>query len=421
MGRIILISNNLCKLRERSGKMIKQLKGLKFKDKKEKNKWKLVVNLGYDPETNTYPRRTRIFYGNDRESDAALRDFIFELEHPQLIISSILLRDWLNEWYHDYYKPNTEHNTSTRAEVEIRLHINPYIGHIPLGELTTEHIQTVYILLRKEGKITRKKDNNGEIIITKSPLSPRTVKYTHTVLNQALDQAVDLGRIPSNPCKKAKLPKNKEKPKEKWVVLSAPELKTFLNDIKCMNHRDYALIFIAAYSGCRQSELLGLTKDRILWDKLAIRIEQTLHIDDNAEDGFDHRPRTKNSQSTRTVKLSSVAIDVLRRHIKKQEEAGIEGNLVFTEPDGKPIARNNLGTRFSNLVTKLGYPGMTFHHLRHTHATILLASGVYINDVSKRLGHANPKITLDTYAHCLPQGEDILVQQFNKLMDIQEK
>ena len=64
---------------------------------------------------------------------------------------------------------------------------------------------------------------------------------------------------------------------------------------------------------------------------------------------------------------------------------------------------------------------MTFHHLRHTHATILLASGVYINDVSKRLGHANPKITLDTYAHCLPQGEDILVQQFNKLMDIQEK
>ncbi len=95
---------------------------------------------------------------------------------------------------------------------------------------------------------------------------------------------------------------------------------------------------------------------------------------------------------------------------------GNNNNLVFTEPDGRPIARNNLAIRFSRLAAKLGYPEMTFHHLRHTHATILLAAGSYINDVSKRLGHATPAITLSVYGHCLPQGDDILVEKLDSLL-----
>jgi len=57
---------------------------------------------------------------------------------------------------------------------------------------------------------------------------------------------------------------------------------------------------------------------------------------------------------------------------------------------------------------------MTFHHLRHTDATILLASGTYINDVSKRLGRATPAITFDINAHCLPPGNDELVQKVDE-------
>jgi len=395
--------------------MKKQLKGRKKKIGKDK--WELVVNLGFNLETKRYERRYRTFYGNDRESDAALRDFIYELENPELVASETPLREWLKDWLENFSKPNHEQTTYKRGERIVRNNINPYIGHIPLGALTTDHVQGLYDVLRKEGKVKKKKNREGEIETIKSPLSARTVKYVHTILNQALEQAVNRDKIPDNPCKKAIPPKDKEEAPEKWVVLSALELKSFLEDDRCVSHRDYALIHTAAYSGARQSELLGLTKDRILWDESAIRINQSLHKDEDREDGFEHRPRTKNRRSTRTVKLSAKAMVVLAEHIKRQEAAGINNHLVFTEPDGRPISRNNLAIRFSRLAAKLGYPEMTFHHLRHTHATILLSDGAYINDVSRRLGHASPVITLSVYGHCLPQGDDILVKKFDDLLE----
>jgi len=392
----------------------KQLKG--HKRKKGKDKWELVVNLGFNPETKRYERRYRTFYGNSREADAALREFIYELENPDVIAAEMPLSEWLDYWLENYSRPNTEHNTYKRAERIVRNNINPYIGHIPLGALTTDHVQTLYDLLRREGKIRKVQNKAGEIETIKAPLSARTVKYVHTVLNQALTQAVNRGKIPENPCKKAVPPRGVGEAREKWVVLSAAELKAFLEDERCKNHRDYALIFTAAYSGARQSELLGLTKDRILWQESAIRIDQSLHINEDSEDGFEQKQRTKNRYSTRTVKMSAKAMQVLAEHIKKQEEKGINSPLVFTEPDGKPIARNNLASRFKQLTASLGYPGMTFHHLRHTHATILLAAGAYINDVSRRLGHASPAITLSVYGHCLPQGDDVLVQKLDELL-----
>lgn len=403
--------------------MKKQLKGRKRKTGRDK--WELIVNLGFNPETNRYERRYRTFYGNDRESDAALRDFVYELENPELIASQMLLQDWLSEWLEDYYKPNTEKNTYERAVRLIKNNIAPYIGHIPLGELTTQIIQELYNTLGRIGKVTKKKIDGEYKIVKREPLSPRTVKYVHTIMSQALDQAVVMNKIARNPCKGpdgtpkkgAKPPKDKRKAKEKWVVLSAPELKAFLSDERVINHDDYELIYVAAYSGARQSELLGLEEDKILWDKSAIRIEQALHLDKDSEDGYELRPRTKNETSTREVKLSANAMLMLKRKIYKKRALGIKSNLVFTEKDGTPIKRYNLNHRFSNLAKKLGYLGMTFHHLRHTHATILLSSGWYINDVSKRLGHADPSITLSIYGHCLPQGEDALVERWESLVE----
>lgn len=395
--------------------MKKQLKGRKRKIARDK--WQLIAHLGLNPETKIYERRYRTFYGNDRESDAALRQFLYELENPDLVASEMLLSEWLIFWLENYSLPNHEKNTYIAAERKIRNNITPYIGHIPLGALTTDHVQTLYEVLIKEGKIRKKKNKSGEVEITKSPLSPRTVRYVHTILNQALNDAKRRDKIYENPCENAKPPKDKKKAPEKWIVLSAPKLRAFLDDDNCKNHRDYALVHTAAYSGARQSELLGLTKDRIWWKESAIRIDQSLHKDEVGTDGFEHRPRTKNEWSNRTVKMSKKAMDVLAEHIHNQEEKGIVSNLVFTEPDGKPISRSNLAIRFSRLASKLNHPGMTFHHLRHTHATILLSEGAYINDVSKRLGHATPGITLSTYGHCLPQGDDILVQKLDSLLD----
>jgi integrase len=57
---------------------------------------------------------------------------------------------------------------------------------------------------------------------------------------------------------------------------------------------------------------------------------------------------------------------------------------------------------------------MTFHHLRHTHATILLSRGEYVNEVSARLGHANPKTTYSIYGHVLPKNQRRLSTNFDQ-------
>lgn len=162
----------------------------------------------------------------------------------------------------------------------------------------------------------------------------------------------------------------------------------------------------------------------ILWDEKAIRIQMTLH---KLKDGtFEHRPRTKNQTSTRTITVTDEDLKILRWHEKKQKELQManrktwknEYNIVFTEPDayGSPMDRRNLSQRFSNLASRTGHPGFTFHGLRHTHATILLSAGEYINAVSERLGYADIDITLKIYGHVLPKKKEDIAYRFAQLV-----
>jgi len=375
--------------------MRRQLKGKVYK--LAEGKYKLVAHVGFNPETGRYERKTRTVYGTKREAEAALRNWIYELENPAPAMTDMTLAEWLHKWCDDYASPNWEQNTYRRAKGIIEKNIIPYAGHIPIGELLPVHVKDLYTYL------------SGQ-------LSPRSVRYVHTILRQALEEAVRLELLDRNPAQKVSPPKDRSRAQKNWVVLSAEELKEFLAG--CQGHRDYALIYTAAYTGARQSELLGLTWDNILWDELAIKICTTLHRAGRGE--YEHRERTKSRTSERTIDVSQDVIAVLREHrkaiLERQLGAGIRTDLVFTEPGGSPINAGNLAHRFVNLAKKLGYPGMTFHHLRHTHATILLSSGVYVNAVSERLGHADPSITLSIYGHVLPKDRRALADRFHTLM-----
>jgi integrase len=86
-------------------------------------------------------------------------------------------------------------------------------------------------------------------------------------------------------------------------------------------------------------------------------------------------------------------------------------DLVFCNPDGSELSPDSISSMVSALYRRLKLPkGASLHSLRHRHASILLASGVPLTDVSKRLGHANPNVTAAIYAHALP-GRDALVAE----------
>ncbi len=99
--------------------------------------------------------------------------------------------------------------------------------------------------------------------------------------------------IEKNPCEKAKPPldkKKKRKSEDDYVALSKEDLIKFLYGSR--GHQDYDIIYVAAYTGARQSELLGLRWEDIKWDDKSIHIQMTLH---KLQDGsYEHRTRTKN-------------------------------------------------------------------------------------------------------------------------------
>ncbi|HHY38460.1 MAG TPA: site-specific integrase, partial [Clostridia bacterium] len=94
--------------------------------------------------------------------------------------------------------------------------------------------------------------------------------------------------------------------------------------------------------------------------------------------------------------------------IRQKEERLMAGELwndtgfVCTSPDGKPLDPDWVTHAFKKVIEKLGITPVTFHGLRHTHATLLLTQNVHPKVVSERLGHSTVGMTLDTYSHVIP-------------------
>jgi integrase len=122
----------------------------------------------------------------------------------------------------------------------------------------------------------------------------------------------------------------------------------------------------------------------------------------------------KTPDSIRTVSLPPTAVEVLKAHRVRQLEQRMKlglgkPELVFTTIEGEPIVPDVLSKAWSRQTTANGMPQVHFHALRHTHASMLIAEGIDIVQVSKRLGHASPTITLDTYSHLFKKSDEDIV------------
>ena len=377
--------------------------------------YQAVVNIGRDPESpGKYKTMSKSIRGSKPEAQAYLREWLSRLEEAETKTepSSMLLSEWLLEWVDDIAQNDLERNTYLSYRWEIEKHIIPMIGSAPISELLPSDLQKFYSYKAKNGRIT-----------SEGGLSNRSIIYIHTILNQALKKAVELELIPKNPCEKVKPPRDKKrnrKSENDFIALDADELKAFLN--LCKGHRDYNIIYIAAFTGARQSEILGLRWQDVDWEGKSINISMTMH---RYKKGlFEHRPRTKNDSSKRSIALTTDDMSVLKaQEIKQKEEKLAHGagwdnqyDLVFTEASGQPVDRHNLLTRFQTLARHFGKPDLTFHGLRHTHATILLSDGEYINAVSERLGHSDVNTTLREYGHVLPKKKEDIAERFSRLL-----
>jgi len=239
----------------------------------------------------------------------------------------------------------------------------------------------------------------------------------HIALRKALADAVEDGLIRRNPAERAH-PKPKDAPE--MLTWTADELASFL--AFTAQDREFPLFQLAAATGMRRGELLGLRWRDVDHDAARITVRQQ----------YTRQGRSlafcppKSPKSIRTVELDAGTAATLADERQAQafdrrawgDAYRSDLDLVFCHPDGSPLDPNVIGRRFSRRRLAAGsLPAIGLHGLRHTHATLLLEDGVDVETVSERLGHDSIQTTLELYGHVTPRMRASAAARFGGLLE----
>lgn len=299
---------------------------------------------------------------------------------------------YLNAWIKAL--PTTGRRPSTIASYANTLDAHVLrrdVAQVPLQSLTAVDLDGLYADLLAGGGRSAK------------GLSMRTVRYVHTIVSKALKDARRKGLVRSNVAEDATPPAATAARAPEFTAWTPDELRRFLGAVA--GHHHGALFRLAAMTGMRRGELVGLRWDDVDLEggRLVVRHAITFAGGQLVEGG----PKT--ARGRRSIDLDPVTVATLRSHRTRQLEerllvgAGYDDRgLVFAGPDGRPWQPDSITGAFDRLVAKHELRRIRLHDLRHTHASHLLAAGVNAKVVSERLGHSSVSFTLDVYGHVMP-------------------
>ncbi|NLG85337.1 MAG: site-specific integrase [Firmicutes bacterium] len=370
--------------------------------------WVGSVSLGYGPDGK---RKRVVVYGRSKKE---VQEKILKLQQdalqglpvkPEKITVQQHVEDWLRA-----IQGQVRVSTLARYKYNLHTYVIPFLGHVKLQDLNYRKINALYAKLDDQG------------------LSPRTIFDVASVLRSALEDAVVKGLIPKNP---AKLAAKRSPGHQEARFMTPEEIRWFLEGVK--GERLENAFVLALHTGCRPGEWLGLSWDAVDLARGTITIRQALH----EVEGQVFLGPVKTKAGQRTISLPPAAIEALQRQRRQQAEERLRAGaawkdtgLVFTDQTGGMLRRTNVDNRdFARVIKKARalaaeeyekqgmsrteaqaaakklFVGVRLHSFRHTHAAMLIAQGIDIMTISRRLGHANVRITLDLYGHLMP-GQD---------------
>lgn len=321
--------------------------------------------------------------------------------------SKTSLGEWLDVWLSEYKKNVLKPTTYDSYETNIRHHLKPGLGHIPLKDLKTFDIQ----------RFINEKYESGNA-------STALLRKLKNILHGSLKQAIVNQLITRNVSEGVILPTHKQK---EIRVFSREEEKAFINALK--GDRLEVAFKLDLVSGLRIGELLGLTWDCVDLTNGIITVKQSLiRVKDRSKDAekknlyiIENTTKTRNSK--RKVPIPKAAVSILKEHKLKQEwekriAEGVyeDNNLLFCTASGNRIIPRNAERSFARIAKKAGITGASIHSVRHTYATRLFEKGVAAKTVSELLGHKNVSHTLDVYTHVLPDVKSDAVENLNYML-----
>lgn len=305
-------------------------------------------------------------------------------------------KEWLQEWLNNYVKISSKQRTVLRYNEILNDHLIPLLGEYDLKLLSP-------ILLQKHISELLKYGNKK----TGGPLSSSSVNSVISVIQGSLNMAFNLGMMTEKVCDKLKRPKAQEKK----IVCFSMEEQQAIEKAVLLDRRKYMFgVVLCLYSGLRIGELLALEWSDIDFANETLIVRKTCY-DGKGADGVFGRiidvPKTQSS--CRVVPLPKQIISRLK-DVKESNESryvvakGADGLLVRT------YQRN-----FTSLLKRLNIAPRGFHSLRHTFATRAIECGIDVKTLSEILGHKNPTVTLNRYAHSLMDHKKNMMNRLGML------
>ena len=297
--------------------------------------------------------------------------------------NKITVEAWFKEWLDTFVAGKVKPYTLAGYDVVIRNHVIPSLGAMQLQAVKGTHVQRMY----------NKMLDNGT--------APKTIKNIGAVMHKAFAVAVKQGMIPVNPCDNAELPPMQQ---HEIKPLTDADIPNFLEAIEADPMCN--AFALCLFAGLREGECLGLSWSQVDFEKRSITINQQLQKGKAKGQGYYIAPFTKSSKP-RTIKPPAIAFEYLKREQKRQTANRLQAgqmwsnphNLVFTNETGDNLKIFTFYSHFKRIAASIGRPDARPHDLRHTAATVAIASGADVKSVQSMLGHATASFTLNVYAH----------------------
>ncbi len=291
-------------------------------------------------------------------------------------------------------------STLARYRSAINANITPRLGSVAINKIGPAELDGFYSQLARTG------------------LAPLSIRKSHAILSAAFNQAVKWGWVDRNPVDRASPPATRGR---EIHPPTAEELRRLL-DACVEDHPEVrSLIYVAATTAARRGELCGVQWRDVDLDLATLTIARSI-----SDAGREVSVKDTKTHQARRIALDPSTVRVLQAHRRRAEERADAAGVALS-PDAyvwsqdldasTPYRPDRVTGAFRWLRDKSEMPHVTFHALRHFAATTLAGQGIGVRTIAGRLGHANPGITLRTYAHFLDAADREAAAAIAKALD----
>jgi integrase len=349
--------------------------------------WAIILDAR-DPVTGERKRRWHSFAGTKRQAQVECARLIAELQSGAAIdLNKITVAEFLDCFERDWVAVHVSRCSGERYHGALG-HVRQHLGDRSLQKLRAADIASLYATMTRAGS------------------APRTIQVTHVCVHRALSQAKAWGLVRDNVAEIVKPPRA---PDQETAMLQPAQAAALLDRLR--GKPLYLLASLGLGTGMRRSEMLALRWQDIDLDAGRLTIERSL--EQTTAGGV--KPKSpKTRAGRRTISLPPRLVAELQTHWRDQQQRRLalgigrasDDSPVLAAIDGGFLSPNGITKAWPRTMAEIGMAGVTLHSLRHTHASTLIASGMDVLTVSRRLGHASAVVTLRVYGHLIAGTDD---------------